>query len=252
MTREPGAARPTRPTATSPHAALAPGDPDKPGFGESLIPIWGSAREMRYAAGNGRPFAAVGYGALAVTDVFAVKALVTVGVKLALSGGLKVASEAAAHNAAQNVSAETVTHLTTQQAADGIATTQKLGSQWGVFAVDSSRVPTSAAGRNVVTLVPRQLNADVAISSDASRVFARPPMFGPLSGARRLAGVRSSPLGSIDLRSGAFVPGEIYRDGAFRMASEGEHARMLAHQWLLDYGMDSLLYTGAKEAMYQP
>ena len=32
----------------------------------------------------------------------------------------------------------------------------------------------------------------------------------------------------------------------FRQATRGEYAAQIGHQWLLDYGYDALIYTGAK------
>lgn len=62
----------------------------KPGFGESLIPIWGSGREAIYNFQKGNVGWGVFYTALAVSDVFLVKSIVTAGGKLLIKGGATV------------------------------------------------------------------------------------------------------------------------------------------------------------------
>jgi hypothetical protein len=75
-------------------------------------------------------------------------------------------------------------------------------------------------------------------------------LFGAFSGARNFFGVRTTPLGSLSLSTGAFTGGEIFRNGAFRLATKAEHARQLSHQWLLDYGIDGLIYAGVKSGLW--
>lgn len=68
----------------------------KPGFGESLIPIWGSGREAIYNFQKGNIGWGIFYGVLAVTDVFLVKSLVTaVGKGVIKGGGKLIAKEGA-------------------------------------------------------------------------------------------------------------------------------------------------------------
>jgi len=59
----------------------------KPGFAESLIPIWGSGRSAIYHAQKGEWGWAAVDTALAISDVFLMKSLVTAGGKLLVKGG---------------------------------------------------------------------------------------------------------------------------------------------------------------------
>jgi hypothetical protein len=53
------------------------GGGEEPGFGESLIPIWGSGRSAISSFQNENYWASIGYGVLAVTDMFLVKSALT-------------------------------------------------------------------------------------------------------------------------------------------------------------------------------
>ena len=76
----------------------------QPGIGESLIPIWGSARTSVDHFQNGNYGRGILYGALAVSDVFLVKSLVVGAGKLAMVGFSKLAIEESATVAAKGVS----------------------------------------------------------------------------------------------------------------------------------------------------
>ena len=65
----------------------------KPGFAESLIPIWGSGREALADLQQGDYLGGAFNGALAVSDVVPVKALATAGAKVGLKLGAKAAAE---------------------------------------------------------------------------------------------------------------------------------------------------------------
>lgn len=228
-------------------------DVGEPALLESLIPIWGSGRSAIHHFQKGNYVRGVLYTALAISDVFLVKSLVTAGGKLIFKTVAEAAAKEAAENVAKNAVVKTgqeVVHLTNPAAEVGIKESEKIGGRWGVFGLDASRAPTSNFGRNVYTLVPGNLSAAVPLSEEASKLFARPPLFGPLSTVRNLwFGVRAAPLGSVGL-AGEFAAGEIYKGGVFRMATKGEYALQLSHQWLLDYGMDSGLYTFGKVGLY--
>lgn len=76
----------TSSSTTAPAPAASDEVPDsetvgKPGFAESLIPIWGSGREAIYNFQKGNIGWGILYTVLAVTDVFMVKALATAAVK---------------------------------------------------------------------------------------------------------------------------------------------------------------------------
>lgn len=142
-------------------------------------------------------------------------------------------------------------HFTSREGALGIARTQRLGGQWGIFGVPVEQAPSTALGRLLKTLVPRDTSQQILVTApEAVAAFRTPPPVGPFSLARRLAGVRSSPLGSIDLAQGKFVENEIFRNGVFRTATRGEMVRYGMHQYLLDYGVDASLYGMGAMAMH--
>jgi hypothetical protein len=53
---------------------------------------------------------------------------------------------------------------------------------------------------------------------------------------------QSTTLGTIDLARDVFTPNEILSNGAFRPATAREISKYKMHQWLLDYGVDTLAY----------
>ena len=65
----------------------------QPGFGESLIPIWGSGRSAIDHFQKGHWVRGTVFTVLAVTDVFLVKSLVTAGGKVIVEGGAKLLAE---------------------------------------------------------------------------------------------------------------------------------------------------------------
>jgi hypothetical protein len=62
----------------------------QPGFGESLIPVWGSGRAAIDDFQNGRWGWGLFNTAMAVSDIFLVKSIVTAGGKLVVKGGAKL------------------------------------------------------------------------------------------------------------------------------------------------------------------
>lgn len=147
----------------------------------------------------------------------------------------------------------TMVHLTTSEGKVGIANTLKIGSRWGVYGLDSTQVPQNGLVRQVASLVPKELTAEIPIGPNASKYFQAPTPVGPFSLVRNLAGVKNTPLGSIDLARDTFIRNEIFTGGVFRPATSGEIAQYKIHQWLLDYSVDSLgtvmagLFTSAYE-----
>jgi len=137
--------------------------------------------------------------------------------------------------------AQVLAHLTSPDAAASINASGKIGSRYGVFAV-AGKVPKSALGRTLLTLVPKNTSASVTIAGDAVNAFKAPIPVGPFSLARNLAGVRSSPLGSVDLSTGRFIENEVFENGAFRPATKRDILQYQFHQGLLDYGIDGGLY----------
>jgi len=148
---------------------------------------------------------------------------------------------------------KTVVHLTSAEGGVGIANTLKVGSRWGIFALEENKVPQNALMRNIKSLVVKDLVQEVPIGPNASSYFRAPTPVGPFSLARNLGGVKSTPLGSIDLARDTFVRNEIFANGVFRQATSSEINKFKVHQYLLDYGVDSLAYTftGIMTAAYE-
>jgi hypothetical protein len=145
---------------------------------------------------------------------------------------------------------EAVVHLTNPDAAAAINASQRIGGKWGIFGLEQSSVPESGLARNITTLVPGDLSAQVVVSGDAAEAFQAPLPVGPFSLWRNLAGVRSTGLGSIDLSTGEFVANEVFENGAFRAATTMDKFQYGIHQGLLDYGIDGLLYGVAASGGY--
>jgi len=139
---------------------------------------------------------------------------------------------------------ENLVHLTNPSAAEAIGASERVGGRFGIFAVKADQLPVSSAGRFLNTLVPRDLTAEVQITGDATRAFRAPSPVGPFSLLRRIGGVRSTPLGSIDLASNQFVPNEIFKDGVFRAATPSERLIYKTHQYMLDYLIDAEAWVG--------
>jgi len=76
------------------------------GFGESLIPVWGSGHMAYDAFNEGHYAMAAFHTAMAITDVSGVKALGSIAAKAALKGAAKAAAERAAIKVAQKTAAE--------------------------------------------------------------------------------------------------------------------------------------------------
>ena len=131
-------------------------------------------------------------------------------------------------------------------------TAGKIGGKWGIFALDSAKVPKSLLWRSLNTLVFERrglrlipnLTKSIDIPNAGISAFNRPFAWGPFSAYRRwVAGVHSTPLGSINVHTGKFVRGEILQDGVFRQALGKEWRAYYAHQFALEYGVDALIYT---------
>ncbi|HET7505672.1 MAG TPA: SpvB/TcaC N-terminal domain-containing protein [Kofleriaceae bacterium] len=81
----------------------------EPGFGESLIPIWGSGRSAIDHFQKGNWVRGSLFTVLAVTDVFLVKSLVTAGGKVLIKGGAKLLVEEGATSGEKALVQEGVT-----------------------------------------------------------------------------------------------------------------------------------------------
>jgi hypothetical protein len=220
-------------------------DGEEPGLLESLIPICGSGKESVYHFQQGNYVRGVLWGAMAITDIFLVKAIAVSGWKLAGRAG---ASLFARHNLlkAQEISTTAVVHLTSKAGEQGIRATGKVGGQYGVFGLAASKVPKTQFGRSAATLVGKEISQPILITGEAVKAFNRPPVYGVCSATRRFLGHQSTRLGSVDLATSRFVEGEILKNGAFRQATWAERAMFEGHQFLLDYGFDAIIYTGGK------
>lgn len=100
----------------------------KPGFGESIIPIWGSVRDANYNFDKGNWGWGIAFTALAITDVFLVKSLVTaVGKGIFKIAGKETAKEIAAKKLAAELAAkelaakEAAAKLAAEKAAEELA-----------------------------------------------------------------------------------------------------------------------------------
>jgi hypothetical protein len=120
-----------------------------------------------------------------------------------------------------------------------------IGGRYEIFALEAESVPRTWLGRLIRTLVASRLSGEVRITGPATAAFRKPPFIGLFSILRRILGVRSTPLGSINLKTPQFMPNTIYAGGALRQATQFEIARFALHQFMLDYGIDALLYATA-------
>ena len=259
--------------------AASSSDVGPPGTLESIVPVWGSARAAVYNFQRGNYLLAGGYGALAASDVFLLDSLFEAGVKLTAESAAVGASGEAGINALNNSyrqASTNVFHWTTFGGALGIERTEALGGKWGLYAMDASRAPStsligglawhvlgpqSLPGRIVTGTLGMKLTEPVSVEV-AARYFASPPRFGPWSAYRYLLGVRSAPLGYLDFAVSEFIPGRVYSTpgrsffgsllpsgaaySAGAMATRAHYAEYVFHQWLMDYGIDSLVYGGVK------
>src|SRR5262249_19314616 len=143
-------------------------------------------------------------------------------------------------NPATASSATLVTHYTTNAGAQGLAVTGRLGGRWGIFAIEGYNPFKSVLLRRILAFVGPEARQWVVTS--AGQIFTKPPWSGLFSAYRRLAGWRSTPLGSYNLASGQFIRNEIFiqSQNIFRQAYTREIVKQHLHQFLLDYGIDAL------------
>jgi len=237
-------------------------EPQKAAPEVSLAGHWlEQARETAYSFSGGlketaqkAPIGtAIGALALGVAAYGAIRTALPARLMTRIAEGELVAETGIAERSLLNAGSRSVVHLTSAEGGVGIANTLKVGGRWGIFALEENKVPQNALMRNVKSLVVKDLVHEVPIGPNASSYFRPPTPVGPFSLARNIGGVRSTPLGSIDLARDAFVPNEIFANGAFRQATSGEIRQFKAHQYLLDYGVDSLAYTftGIMTAAYE-
>lgn len=79
----------------------------EPGFWESLIPVWGSGRQAIHSFQNGEWGWGIAYTALAVSDVFLVKAAATAAGKLGIGGIARIAGSDGLERAATEIAEQT-------------------------------------------------------------------------------------------------------------------------------------------------
>jgi len=149
-----------------------------------------------------------------------------------------------------HVNPSALVHLTKQENVAAIKASKKVGGAYSIFALDQDLVPRGIMQnirRNIKSFVLGDLSGEIQIPNKALELFKAPPIFGPVSILRRYMGVRSSPLGSINILDGTFTPFEIFikKEGGFRPATQWEIFKYNSHQFVLDYGYDCGLYVGA-------
>jgi hypothetical protein len=150
-----------------------------------------------------------------------------------------------------------IVHLTSVEGAAGIAASGRLGGRFGLYGLEAGRQPASQLGQVAWAMLgPESLPGRIATGTlfkdlresvsigASSRYFGVPPMFGPWSAYRNLLGVRTSPLGYLETKTGEFFPGRMAQTGA--VATRLQYLNAVSHQWFMDYGIDGLLYLGPK------
>ncbi len=224
---------------------------EPPTVGESLIPVYGPLRTATHHWHEGHYVRTVGWSLMALSDAFMLKSLAVAGLRRTVAGVTDVATavgmEVAANQARGAVKGVGI-HLTGPAGASGIAVSKKIGGRFGVFALDEAKVPATAAGRRMSSWVAGDVSCEVRIGAEAAGSFTRPPWYtGPVGLFRASRGVRSTPLGSVDLLSGEFIAGQIYTAGkGFHAATVAEYGKYLVHQLALDNLPDALLNQAAK------
>ncbi len=104
-------------------------DVGAPGFGESLIPVWGSGRQAIHSFQTGHWVWGTVHTALAVSDVFLVKSLVTAGGKIVLKGVAKLGADEAAELAAKEAAAKAAAEQAAKEAAEKEAAAKAAAEQ---------------------------------------------------------------------------------------------------------------------------
>lgn len=129
-----------------------------PSFGESLIPVWGSGREAAAAFSAGSYWKGAAYTALAISDVFLVKAAVTAVVR----GGVTLAARYALKRAVANP------QMTVREAAAAVRVPQVASMMQGKgvdrafrFYANRNWVLGPAQRMGIVTLNPMNRGADM-------------------------------------------------------------------------------------------
>jgi RHS repeat-associated protein len=115
----------------------------EPGFAESLIPIWGSGRSAVSNFQKGNIGTGIFYAALAVSDVFLVKSLVTAGGKLLIKGAATVLLKESAEvgeKVVVNEGAKLVAQETATVAAKEAAQTAEKAATKGLVALDTNAI----------------------------------------------------------------------------------------------------------------
>ncbi|MCC7492033.1 MAG: RHS repeat-associated core domain-containing protein, partial [Fimbriimonadaceae bacterium] len=229
--------------------------PTAPTLKETLWPVYGSLRMADYHLSRGHYGRSIFWTGMGMLGFGGARALLSVGWKAGRStlwGVPTAVTEELAEARVRAVTANTAKHFTLEESLGGIRHTSRQGSQWGIFITTSER----ASGRFVGA---RGSDAVVVLHGELGHLFAKPPRWGLASSLRYLSGAASTPLWSVVYRSTSgitertlfaevshFAKGEIFRQGVFRQATEVEYGKYLLHQWLLDYGLDSLIYSGCK------
>jgi|SRR5665213_3269123 len=134
-------------------------------------------------------------------------------------------------------------HLTSKSNAERIQATGKIGGKYGIYAIDGRRLPKPKILRVFLTfLCPKNVEVMIAIPLSVYRHFRRVWVIGPYSLFRWWCYGALTPLGTIDIRQGTFIPNEIWDGKTFRLASAREKTRARRHAVVADYVVDGGMY----------
>lgn len=141
-----------------------------------------------------------------------------------------------------------VIHLTSSTDANLIGSSGRIGGEYGVFGIQAGQVPESQLGKVLLTGLGDR-STPILVSGGAADAFSAPAAIGPFSELRGFFGVRSTPLGSVDLRAGGFVANEVFNGEQFAQATFGDRLAFYGHETLLNipdilfsYGRISMAY----------
>lgn len=209
----------------------------------SLIPVIGSGLEAYKHFRKGNTIRGVLWTALLLLDFILAIAFLKMIARMAGITSMKLIAKQSGGVASST--ADKIIHMSSSIAEKEVSATGKIGGRWGIFGV-AYKAPDSTFRRHAAALTLKDISKDIVITGEAVKAFIKPPVSGLFSGMRRCLGVRSTKLGSIDLKAGKFIEGEVFRKGVFSKATMGDKIRYEIHQFGLDYGIDALLNTTMK------
>jgi len=190
----------------------------KPGFGESLIPIWGSGRDAIYNFQKGNIGWGLVYTGLAVTDVFLVKAVVVSIGKGVMKGGAKLALKEGAEQLAAKEAAE---KLAAKEAAE------KLAAKEAAEKLAAKEAAEKAAAKETAEKAAAKETAEKAAAKEAAGTIAK--VTGKVAyGATDLSKLAQQYRRAKNLRSGNVAVFE-YIEGGVRKTLTMESKQFVGH-----------------------